>query len=200
MNQGKSSMRSTRKQWRLASSLPLVTLVLSLAVGSWGVFAALMELVHGHFGLAGPALSMVLTTPLAAGLILLWPLYRWALASSHPGGVLLLVFLGLTPALAGLTLASDPGHLLLVGLGLGLVPGCFAAGVVHLNRLTGIPCLVLSPALIILCFLGAVFAYASTPLISEAFGWRATPLMSIALIVIAAVLLAVLGEPPEPRR
>ena len=191
-------MQPTGNHWKFSSALPLVILVLSLAVGSWGVFAGLLELVHGRLGLSSLDVGLVLATPAAVGLILCGPLYLWAATSVHPGGLLLLLFLGLTPALAGLVLASDLPHLLLVGIGLSLVPGCFAAGMVYLHRLTGIPGTPLTMSLLSLCLLGAAFAYFTTPVISEAFGWRLTPLMSIVLIAIAAGLFAALAEPAEP--
>lgn len=191
-------MHPAGNQWRLSSSLPLAALVLSLAVGSWGVFAGLLKLVHSSFELLPMDVALVLATPAATGLILYWPLHLWAVTSTHPGGVLMLLFLALTPTLAGLTLASNLTHLLLVGVGMSLVPGCFAAGVIYLHRLTGIPGALLTGSLLVLCLLGAVFAYASTPVISEAFGWRLTPLMSIVLIAIAAGLFAALSEPAEP--
>ena len=192
-------MQPADKNWNLSSSLPLATLVLALAVGSWGVFGALVTLVSQTFGLTGTQFSLILLAPPAVGIPLLWPLYRWAAHAARPGTVLLLVFLALVPVLTGLALASRFSHLLLVGAGLGVVPGCFATGVVYLHRLTRIPCPALATGLLVLCALGLIFAYVSTPLITDAFGWRFTPLMSIGLIVIAASLLATLGEPTETR-
>ncbi|WP_077530149.1 hypothetical protein [Vreelandella utahensis] len=190
-------MQPADKNWNLSSSLPLATLVLALAAGSWGVFGALVTLVAQTFGLTGSQFSLILLAPAAVGIPLLWPLYRWAAHATSPGTVLLVVFLALIPALAGLALAAHFSHLLLVGAGLGVVPGCFASGVVYLHRLTRIPCPALTAVLLVLCALGAAFAYVSTPLITDAFGWRFTPLMSIGLILIAAILLATLGEPTE---
>lgn len=192
-------MPQAGSDWNLSSSLPLATLALALAVGSWGVFAALVTMIAPAFELSSPQLGLVLTAPVVAGLLLLWPLYRWSSHATNPGIVLLMLFLALTPSLAGLALATRLSHLLLVGAGLGLVPGCFAAGLVYLHTLTRIPSRILAPAHLALCSLGLAFAYVSTPLISDAFGWRFTPLMSIGLIVIAAGLLGALGEPPESR-
>ncbi|XOZ32322.1 hypothetical protein ACMDCT_08885 [Halomonadaceae bacterium KBTZ08] len=190
-------MQPAGQDWNLSSSLPLATLVMALAAGSWGVFAALVTLVSQTFELSAPQFGLTLAVPAFVSTLLVWPLYRWAVHAANPGTVLLVVFLALTPSLAGLSLATRFSHLLLVGTGLGLVPGCFAIGLVYLRRLTLIPCRILATGLLTLCLLGIVFAYASTPLISEAFGWRFTPLMSIGLIVIAASLLATLGEAPE---
>lgn len=190
-------MQPEDQDWNLSSSLPLATLVLALAAGSWGVFVALVTLVAETFGLSAPQFNLTLAMPALVGLPLLWPLYRRAVHATNPGTVLLVAFLALTPSLAGLALATRFSHLLLVGAGLGLVPGCFAVGLVYLHRLTYIPGRILATALLILCGLGLAFAYATTPLISDAFGWRFTPLMSIGLIVIAASLLATLGEAPE---
>jgi len=192
-------MQPADKNWNLSSSLPLAILVLALAAGSWGVFGALVTLVSQTFGLTGTEFSLILLAPAAIGLPLVWVLYRWATHSARPGNVLLMVFLALIPLLAGLALATRFSHLLLVGAGLGVVPGCFAAGVVYLHRLTRIPCLALTTGLLVLCALGIAFAYVSTPLITDAFGWRFTPLMSIGLILIAAGLLAALGDPTETR-
>ncbi|KAA8981320.1 NarK/NasA family nitrate transporter [Halospina sp. K52047b] len=192
-------MQPADKNWNLSSSLPLATLVLALAAGSWGVFGALVTLVSQTFGFTSTQFSFILLAPAAIGIPLLWPFYRWAVHAARPGTVLLLAFLALIPALAGLALATQFSHLLLVGAGLGVVPGCFATGVVYLHRLTRLPCPALTAGLLVLCALGVAFAYASTPLITDAFGWRFTPLMSIGLIVIAAGLLATLGESTETR-
>lgn len=190
-------MQPAGHDWNLSSTLPLATLVLALAAGSWGVFAALVTLIAQTFGLSGPQFSLVLATPALTSIPLLWLLHHWAIRTARPGTLLLIVFLALTPSLAGLALATRFSHLLLVGAGLGLVPGCFAIGLVYLHKLTHIPGRILATGLLTLCGLGLAFAYATTPLISDAFGWRFTPLMSIGLIVIAASLLAALGEAPE---
>ena len=192
-------MPPTGHKWNLSSSLPLATLVLALAAGSWGVFWALITLVAQGFELTSTQFSAILLAPAIVSVPLLWPCYRWALGASNPGNLLLIAFIALIPSLAGLALASHFSHLLLVGMGLGIVPGCFVIGIVYLRKLTHIPCVILTVTLLMLSILGLIFAYASTPLITEAFGWRFTPLMSIALIVIAASFLAALGETPEPQ-
>lgn len=199
MDEAVSLMPPTGHNWNLSSSLPLATLVLALAAGSWGVFGALITLIAQGFGLTGTQFSAILLAPVIVSLPLLWPFYRCAMGASNPGNVLLLAFIALIPSLAGLALASHFSHLLLVGAGLGIVPGCFVIGIVYLQKLTHIPWVILTVTLVMLSVLGLIFAYASTPLITEAFGWRFTPLMSIGLIVIAASFLAALGEAPEPQ-
>ena len=190
-------MHPENQSWRLSSSLPLVLLVLALATGSLGVFEALVPLVSQPLGLSGPQVVVTLAAPALVGVVALWPLRRWALHATNPGRILLMVFLALTPSLASLALATRFSHLLLVGAGLGVVPGCLAVGLVYLRWLTHIPYRLIVTGLLVLCSLGFLFAYLSTPLISDAFGWRFTPLMSIGLIVIAAGMLATLGEAPE---
>ncbi len=191
-------MHPENQDWNLPSSLPLATLVLALAAGSWGVFGALVRLISRPFELTDPQLGLTLAAPVLAGMALVWPLHHRAVHASNPGRVMLAVFLALIPFLAGLALASRFSHLLLVGAGLGLVPGCLVVGLTYLRRLTHIPARFIATGLLVLCGLGFLFAYATTPMISDAFGWRFTPIMSIGLIVIAAGLFAALGEPPEP--
>lgn len=192
-------MHPADPDWNLPSSLPLTMLVLALAAGSWGVFAALVTQVSQAFELAGWQFTLTLALPVIVGTVLAWPFHLWATHATNPGSVLLVAFLALILPLAGLTLADGFHHLLLVGAGLGLVPGCFATGVVYLRKLTHFRSHLLTGGLLALCLPGMIFAYASTPLIANAFGWRFTPLMSIGLIAIAASLLATLGEAPESR-
>ena len=199
MDEVLSLMPPTDHKWNLSSSLPLATLVLALAAGTWGVFGALITLTAQGFGLTSTQFSAILMAPVMVSLALVWPCYRWAVGATNPGNGLLIAFIALIPSLAGLALANHFSHLLLVGAGLGIVPGCFVIGVVYLRKLTHIPCVILTVTLLILSVLGLIFAYAATPLITEAFGWRFTPLMSIGLIVIAASFHAALGEAPEPQ-
>ena len=182
-------MQPADKNWNLSSSLPLAILVLALAAGSWGVFGALVTLVSQTFGLTGTEFSLILLAPAAIGLPLVWVLYRWATHSARPGNVLLMVFLALIPLLAGLALATRFSHLLLVGAGLGVVPGCFAAGVVYLHRLTRIPCLALTTGLLALGVIAIVISIGRarrrgilTPIV--------TSTMTVTAMIFATILTA----------
>lgn len=178
----------------LPGTVPLATLALAVAFASWGLFAVMgvsirdsLELSHSQFGL-------LLASPMITGSLLSLPVGY--LADTRGAKLVLIIsLLALIPSMIGLSIAQTYPQFLIAGAGLGIACGVFSAGLSYTaasapRRRAGF-----ALGLFGMGILGAGISYCTAPLVADAFGWRATPLWSLAPILFSALFLALMGDP-----
>lgn len=170
--------------YQLLVAMLLMPLASALAVASWTLYALLA--IHPVYVLL----------PLGSGVLLAWP--AWCLARrSCTCSLMQWLLLGLALTLGWFGVASQPWEFLLVGGGLGLGGAMIATGIAHAEgwmpgRTTrswiGL-CLALAA--------GIGFSLQMTPLVVQAYGWRAAPLSLLIPLFMIMLLLWLFVESPK---
>lgn len=178
----------------LPGTIPLATLALAVAFASWGLFAVMgvsirdsLELSHSQFGL-------LLASPMVTGSLLSLPVGYLA-DTRGAKQVLIISLLALIPSMIGLSLAQTYPQFLIAGAGLGVACGVFSAGLSYTAASAPRRHAGFALGLFGMGILGAGISYYTAPLVSDAFGWRATPLWSLLPILFSALFLALMGDP-----
>ncbi len=172
---------------------PLVVVLLSplafaLVFASWTIFAVLGVELRALLGFGEGRFALLLATPMAVGALAALPMA--GLAQRFGGRrVMIACLLLICPFLWGLSHARDFHHLLLAGAGLGLGAGSLAAGLVYVAGLCPRRHAGLALGLYGAGMVGAGLSYLLLPLVSQAYGWRAAPLLYLLPVLAVAVLL-----------
>ncbi len=172
---------------------PLVVVLLSplafaLVFASWTIFAVLGLELRSLLGLGETRFALLLATPMAVGALAALPMA--ALARRYGGRrVMIASLLLLCPFLWGLAHSRDYLHFLLAGAGLGLGAGSLSAGLVYVAGRCPRRHVGLALGLYGAGMLGAGLGYLLLPLTSQAYGWRAAPLLYLLPVLAVAALL-----------
>lgn len=170
--------------YQLLVAMLLMPLASALAVASWALYALLAK--HPGFVLV----------PMSSGMLLAWPAWYYA-RRGDTCRVMQWLLLGLALSLVGFAMASQPWEFLCVGVGLGLGGAMIATGVAHsegwmpgrtARSWVGL-CLALAA--------GIGFSLRMTPLVVQAYGWRAAPLSLLIPLCMIMLLLWFFVESPE---
>lgn len=166
----------------------LSPLAFALVFASWTIFAVLGVELKGVLGFGEARFAVLLAMPMAVGGLASLPM---AALARRVGGrrVMIACLLLICPFLWGLSHASDYLHLLLVGAGLGLGAGSLPAGLVHVAGLCPRRHAGLALGLYGAGMAGAGLSYLLLPLVSQAYGWRAAPLLYLLPVLAVAALL-----------
>lgn len=170
--------------YQLLVAMLLMPLASALAVASWTLYALLAKQ------------SLYVLIPLSSGVLLAWP--AWYIARrGDTCWVTQWLLVGMALALGGFAMASQPWEFLLVGVGLGLGGAMIATGIAHtkgwMPGRTTSSLIVLSLALAA----GIGFSLRMTPLVVQAYGWRAAPLSLLIPLFMVILLLWLFVESPE---
>lgn len=183
---------------------PLVVVLLSplafaLVFASWTIFAVLGVELAGLHGFGEVRFALLLATPMAIGGLAALPV---AALARRVGGrrVMIACLLLICPFLWGLSHSRDYHHFLLAGAGLGLGAGSLSAGLVYVAGLCPRRHAGLALGLYGAGMVGAGLSYLLLPLVSQAYGWRAAPLLYLLPVLAVAALLWLFAddEPVEP--
>ncbi|MFW6346220.1 MAG: MFS transporter [Halomonas sp.] len=172
---------------------PLVVVLLSplafaLVFASWTIFAVLGLELKALLGFGEGRFALLLAMPMAVGGLASLPMA--ALARRFGGRrVMLVSLLLICPFLWGLSHSRDYLHFLLAGAGLGLGAGSLSAGLVYVAGLCPRRHAGLALGLYGAGMAGAGLSYLLLPLISQAYGWRAAPLLYLLPVLLVAALL-----------
>lgn len=170
--------------YQLLVAMLLMPLASALAVASWILYALLAKQ------------PLYVLIPLSSGVLLAWP--AWYIA--RRGSTCRLVqwlLLGLALALGGFGMASRPWEFLLVGVGLGLGGAVIAAGIAHAKGWIPSCWVCFCVALCLALAAGVGFSLRITPLVVQAYGWRAAPLSLLIPLFMIMLLLWLFVESPE---
>lgn len=178
----------------LPGTVPLASLALAVAFASWGLFAVMGIAIRDSLQLSHSEFGLLLASPMITGSLLSLPVGY--LADTRGAKLVLIVsLLALMPSMIGLSLARTYLQFLIAGASLGIACGVFSAGLSYTaasapRRYAGF-----ALGLFGVGILGAGISYYTAPLVADAFGWRATPLWSLAPILFSAIFLALMGDP-----
>ncbi|MBT2787998.1 hypothetical protein J7J48_16625 [Halomonas sp. ISL-106] len=170
--------------YQLLVAMLLMPLASSLAVASWTLYALLAKQ------------PLYVLVPLSSGVLLAWP--AWFIARRGDTCRLMQwLLLGLALALGGFGVASRPWEFLLVGAGLGLGGAVVTTGIAHAKGWMPDRWVLLLVALCLALSAGVGFSLRMTPLVVQAYGWRAAPLSLLIPLFMIMLLLWLFVESPE---
>ncbi|QTF92955.1 MFS transporter [Halomonas sp. BM-2019] len=180
----------------------LSPLAFALVFASWTIFAVLGVELKALLGFGEGRFALLLATPMAIGALATLPMAQLA---QRIGGrrVMIACLLLICPFLWGLSHSRDYYHFLLAGAGLGLGAGSLSAGLVYVAGLCPRRHAGLALGLYGAGMVGAGLSYLLLPLVSQAYGWRAAPLLYLLPVLLVAALLWLFAddreeEPDEP--
>lgn len=170
--------------YQLLVAMLLMPLASALAVATWTLYTLLA--IHPVYVLL----------PLGSGVLLAWP--AWCLARrSSTCSLMQWLLLGLALVLGWFGVASQPWEFLLVGVGLGLGGAVMATGIAHAKGWMPDRWVLLGIALCLALSAGVGFSLRMTPLVVQAYGWRAAPLSLLIPLFMIMLLLWLFVESPE---
>ena len=180
----------------LPATIPLAALALAVAFASWGLFGVMAVSIQEALALSDSQFGLLLASPMLAGTALSLPVGY--LADTRGAKTVLMVsLLALVPALIGLSIAQGYLQFLMAGSGLGAACGTFSAGLSYTSASAPRRHAGFALGLFGAGIFGAGISYYTAPLVSDAFGWRATPLWSLIPVLFAAFFLGLMGDPSE---